>query len=212
MTFALAFRKLLVFDGGMAASYAQKASTRLFPWHQVNPASVRAVTTDRGSAPTALLAAGKLARLGVRGKYAIVFQATPQPSAPSAENSAASSSFWTFESDHDPAPLVHAIHRAMVRAGIPGAAKDRPKTETDGALPKRVRRIVYLGSIRLLRRGEALGEQAAQDGGGAVVVHGAGDLISNGLHGMLRLAHGHSPAGPAEHVNVVAAIAHRHRQ
>lgn len=33
LTFAFAFRKLLVFDGGIVTSFAQKASTRIFYWN-----------------------------------------------------------------------------------------------------------------------------------------------------------------------------------
>lgn len=122
ISFALAFRKLLVFDAGIVTSYAQKAGTRVFPWHQVNPASIRAVTTQDGSSPTALLAAKELTKLGLRGRFALVFQGSHEANGLTTSGSTPPVAFWTFESAGDPAALIHAIHHAMLNARVPGAA------------------------------------------------------------------------------------------
>ncbi|MCU6480374.1 hypothetical protein [Arthrobacter sp. A2-55] len=122
LTFAIAFRKLLVFDGGMVTTYAQQSTTRVFPWADVNPASVMAVTAGPAG-PTSLLAAKRLTKLGVRGKYAVVFEGLPRPNKASAAGQTSAPGFWTFETSQDPAPLVRVIEQAMMKSGVPGAAR-----------------------------------------------------------------------------------------
>lgn len=121
LTFAFAFRKILVFERGIVASYAQKAGTLIFPWHTVNPASIRAVSTADGSSPTSMLAAKTLRKLGLRGRFAVVFQGSHEPDAQPTSGSAPSDGFWTFESSSDPAPLIHAIQHGMRNARVLGA-------------------------------------------------------------------------------------------
>jgi hypothetical protein len=125
LTFAFSFRKLLVFDAGIVTSFFQKATTRIFYWNQVNPDSIKAVTSHDGSSPTNLLAAGKLTKLGVRGKYAVVFQAAPATLDPAAGSGTdiPQAGFWTFETSDEPSPLVLALQQAMVDARIPGAER-----------------------------------------------------------------------------------------
>ncbi|MEO8222242.1 MAG: hypothetical protein ABI563_15825 [Specibacter sp.] len=124
ITFGFAFRKLLVFDAGIVTSFAQKTTTRVFYWNQLNPGSIRAVESHDGSSPTALLVARRLTKLSVSGKYAVVLQGAPstlEPSTGGAETPQAG--FWTFETAADPAPLVLAIAQAMLNARIPGAER-----------------------------------------------------------------------------------------
>ncbi|MGP9501995.1 hypothetical protein ACT3TS_07250 [Specibacter sp. AOP5-B1-6] len=123
ITFAFAFRKLLVFDGGIVTSYVQKAGTRVFPWHTVNPASIRAVTTQDGSSPTSRLAAKELTKLGLRGRFAVVFQGSHEPNGLTTGDSTPPVAFWAFESADDPATLIHAIQHAMRNARVPGAGQ-----------------------------------------------------------------------------------------
>lgn len=120
ITFAFAFRKLLVFDGGIVTSYAQKTSARVFPWHEVNPASIRAVATKDGSSPTSLLAAKELTKLGLRGRFAVVFQGSHEPNGLTSNSSAPAIGFWTFETSGDPAPVIHAVQHCMLNARVHG--------------------------------------------------------------------------------------------
>ena len=108
LTLLLSFRKLLVFDGGLAARIAQKHTTVVFRWSEIDAATVKAVTTAEGTTPSRMLAAGRKASLGVSGRNALVFRAA--------------GGFWLFESRGDTAPLVLAIQQAMLDAGVPGAA------------------------------------------------------------------------------------------
>ncbi|MHA7304324.1 hypothetical protein ACX80E_03625 [Arthrobacter sp. TMN-49] len=125
LTFAFALRKLLVFDAGIVTSFAQKATTRIFYWNQVNPDSIKAVTSHDGSSPTHLLVAKRLTQLSVRGKYCVVFQAAATTWGPDAGSSTDTpqAGFWTFETSGEPSPLVLALHQAMVNARIPGAER-----------------------------------------------------------------------------------------
>jgi hypothetical protein len=123
LTFAMAFRKLLVFDGGLAASFSTEYSTRIFRWSQLHPASIQAVAARDGDSPSALLVARDLHTLGVRARYAVIFRAASSDLDP-IEGSGpvpAGGRFWTFESNDDPAPLVQAIQAGMVNARVPGA-------------------------------------------------------------------------------------------
>ncbi|POH73892.1 hypothetical protein [Arthrobacter glacialis] len=125
LTLAFSFRTLLVFDAGIVTSFAQKATTRIFYWNQVNPESIKAVTSQDGSGPTHLLVAKKLTKLSVRGKYAVVFQAVPAKVEPATNSSTEppQAGFWTFETTDEPSPLVLALQQAMVEARIPGAER-----------------------------------------------------------------------------------------
>ncbi|WP_020580425.1 hypothetical protein [Actinopolymorpha alba] len=106
----------------MVASYAQARTTRIFPCDQVHPESIKVVTSRDGSSPAALLVAREVSRLGVTGKYALVFRAQgPQQDA--AKAPAVDGRFWTFESNDDPAPLVRSIRDGMLNARIPGAER-----------------------------------------------------------------------------------------
>lgn len=125
LTFGMAFRKLLVFDGGLVASYAQERTTRIFRWSQVSPESIKMVTSHDGSSPAPLLVAKEVTRLGVSGKYALVFRGreTQQDPHPAKGPVPPGGRFWTFESNEDPAPLVRAIQDGMLSARIPGAKR-----------------------------------------------------------------------------------------
>ncbi|WP_310208507.1 hypothetical protein [Paenarthrobacter nitroguajacolicus] len=116
MTLVGSFRNLLVFDGGIVAKYSQKRTLLVIPWADIAPGSIKAVTTADGTDPDRRLVARRKVSLGAGGRNALVFQARD--------------SFWVFASDHDPAPLVLAIHGAMNDAGTPGAAR-----AAAGALP-----------------------------------------------------------------------------
>jgi hypothetical protein len=109
LTLLMSFRKLLVFDGGLAARTAQKHTTLVFRWAEIDAASIKAVTTARGTTPSRMLAAGRKASLGVSGRNALVFRED--------------AGFWLFESKDETAPLVLAIQQAMLDAGVPGAAR-----------------------------------------------------------------------------------------
>lgn len=128
LTFGMAFRKLLVFDGGMVASYAQERTTRIFRWSQVAPESIKVVTSHDGSSPAALLVAKEVTRLGVTGKYALVFRSEGPPDPHPAGGRVPDRRFWTFESNQDPAPLVRSIQDGMVAARIPGAEWIAPQS------------------------------------------------------------------------------------
>lgn len=123
ITFTFAFRKLLVFEGGIVASFASKSATKVFPWHRVNVASIRAVTTQDGASPTRLLAAETLTKLGLRGTSAVVFHASNEPTSSSPSGTPTVTGLWSFESTDDPALLVNAIQYAAVNASVPGASQ-----------------------------------------------------------------------------------------
>ncbi|WP_120521667.1 hypothetical protein [Arthrobacter celericrescens] len=109
LTLLMSFRKLLVFDGGLAARIAQKHTTVVFRWSDIDSATIKAVTTAEGTTPSRMLAAGRKASLGVSGRNALVFRT--------------GTGFWLFESRSETAPLVLAIQQAMLDAGVPGAAR-----------------------------------------------------------------------------------------
>ncbi|WP_253182693.1 hypothetical protein [Arthrobacter sp. SW1] len=104
----MGFRKLLVFDGGLATRIAQKQTTKVFPWADIDAATIKTVRTPEGSSPSRLLESRKKTSLGVSGPNALVFRAGGE--------------FWLFESKEDPTALVIAIQQAMLDAGVPGAA------------------------------------------------------------------------------------------
>ncbi|UXM91875.1 hypothetical protein [Paenarthrobacter sp. JL.01a] len=110
------YRKLLVFDGGIVAKYSQKHTLLEFPWRDVVPGTLRAVTTNDRRDPDRLLVARHKVSLGAGGHNAVVFQARD--------------TFWVFAGDEDPAPMVKAIQGAMRDSGLPG-----PALEAAGALP-----------------------------------------------------------------------------
>ncbi|MFK0007460.1 hypothetical protein ACIQTZ_10430 [Paenarthrobacter sp. NPDC090520] len=116
MAFLGSFRKVLVFERGLAAKYSQRHTTVVLRWEDVAPESLKAVTTSDGTDPDRRLLASRKVSLGAGGRNAVVFKAQD--------------SFWVFSSDEDPAPLVHSIRGAMSEAGIPAASR-----RTDGALP-----------------------------------------------------------------------------
>ncbi|WP_115788196.1 hypothetical protein [Arthrobacter silvisoli] len=109
LTLLMSFRKLLVFDGGLAARIARRHTTLVFRWSEIDPATIKAVTTAEGTTPSRMLAAGRKTSLGVPGRNALVFRA--------------GTGFWLFESRSGTAPLVLAIQQAMLDAGVPGAAR-----------------------------------------------------------------------------------------
>ena len=109
MTLLGSFRKLLVFDGGIVARYSQQYTTLEFPWAEIAPAYIKAVTTADGTDPDRRLVARQKTSLGVAGKNALVFQARD--------------TFWVFSTNEDPVPLVEAIQAAMRDAGIPDARR-----------------------------------------------------------------------------------------
>lgn len=109
LTLLGSFRRILVFDGGMVTGFAQQHLTRVFRWSEVDPASVRAVTTDNRTRLVRRLRARSLTVLGAGGRKAVVFRSGTE--------------FFIFDSDDDPAPLVLAIQNAMTYAGIPGAER-----------------------------------------------------------------------------------------
>lgn len=120
------FRKLLVFDGGIVAKYSQASTQLVFPWNDIVPRTIKAVTTTDGTEPARRLVARQMVSLGAGGRNALVFQARE--------------TFWVFASNDDPAPLVTAIQRAMRDAGIPDAAR-----AAAGALPA----VVLTGRVAL---------------------------------------------------------------
>ncbi|MFJ5957501.1 hypothetical protein ACIQC5_16280 [Paenarthrobacter sp. NPDC092416] len=107
MTFFGSFRKLLVFDGGLVARYSQQHTTLVFPWQDIVPTSIKAVTTEDNTDPDRRLVARQKVSLGAGGRHALVFQARE--------------TFWVFAGNEDPAPLVTAIQQAMVDSGSPDA-------------------------------------------------------------------------------------------
>lgn len=109
LTLLMSFRKLLVFEGGLAARFAQKHSTMVFRWADIDASTIKAVTTAEGTTPSRMLAAGRKASLGVSGRNALVFRTAD--------------GYWLFESKGETAPLVLAMQRAMLDAGVPGAAR-----------------------------------------------------------------------------------------
>ena len=119
MTLLGSFRKLLVFDGGIVARYSQRHSSLVFPWAEIPPAYIKAVTTADGTDPDRRLVARQKTSLGVAGRNALVFRAR--------------NTFWVFSSDEDPDPMVRAIQTAMRDAGVPGAGR-----LASGALPAAV--------------------------------------------------------------------------
>ncbi|BCW42927.1 hypothetical protein StoSoilB5_01110 [Arthrobacter sp. StoSoilB5] len=116
MTLLGSFRKLLVFDRGIVARYSQTHSTLVFPWAEIAPAYIKAVTTADGTDPDRRLVAREKTSLGVAGRNALVFRARNK--------------FWVFSSDEDPAAVVGAIQNAMHNAGISEARR-----VSAGALP-----------------------------------------------------------------------------
>ncbi|NWL33985.1 hypothetical protein [Paenarthrobacter nitroguajacolicus] len=116
MTFLGSFRKLLVFDRGMVAKYSQKQTQVLFPWSDIAPGSLKALTTADGSDPDRRLVARQKVSLGAGGRNALVFQARE--------------TFWVFASDEDPRPLVMAVQESLRQAGMADAVR-----ATSGALP-----------------------------------------------------------------------------
>ncbi|MGJ3190685.1 hypothetical protein [Paenarthrobacter sp. FR1] len=126
MTFLGSFRKLLVFDRGIVAKYSQASTQLVFPWNDIVPGTIKAVTTADGTDPDRRLVARRKVSLGAGGRNAVVFQARD--------------TFWVFASNEDPAPLVTAIQGAMRDAGIPDAAR-----AAAGALPA----VVLTGQVAL---------------------------------------------------------------
>lgn len=116
MTLLGSFRKLLVFDGGIVARYSQRHATLVFPWVDIVPNSIKAVTTADGTDPDRRLIARQKVSLGAGGKNALVFQARD--------------TFWVFAADADPELLVNAIQGALQDAGLPDAGR-----AAAGALP-----------------------------------------------------------------------------
>lgn len=116
MTLLGSFRKLLVYDGGLVAKYSQSSTRLIFPWGDIVPGTIKAVTTVDGTDPDRRLTARRKVSLGAGGRNALVFQAR--------------GTFWVFAADQDPAPLVLAVEGAMKDAGIPDAAR-----AAAGALP-----------------------------------------------------------------------------
>lgn len=51
LTLLMSFRKLLVFEGGLAARFAQKHTTRVFRWADIDATTIKAVTTAEGTTP-----------------------------------------------------------------------------------------------------------------------------------------------------------------
>lgn len=116
MTFLGSFRKLLVFDDGLAAKYSQKHTQVVIRWADITPGSIKAATTADGSDPDRRLVARQKVSLGAGGRNAVVFQTH--------------GTFWVFASDQDPAPLVTTVQAAMRDAGIAHAG-----SVAAGALP-----------------------------------------------------------------------------
>jgi hypothetical protein len=119
LTLLMSFRKLLVFEGGLASRIARKHTTLVFPWSEIDAATIKAVTTAEGTTPSRMLAAGRKTSLGVSGRNALVFRTA--------------AGFWLFESRSETAPLVLAIQQAMLDDGVPDAAR-----VTSRALPAAV--------------------------------------------------------------------------
>jgi len=88
----------------------------LFPWSDIAPGSLKAVTTADGSDPDRRLVARQKVSLGAGGRNALVFQARE--------------TFWVFASDDDPRPLVVAVQESLREAGMADAVR-----ATSGALP-----------------------------------------------------------------------------
>ena len=126
MTLLGSFRKILVFDGGIVAKYSQQHTLLVFPWSEVAPETLKAVTTADNTDPDRRLVAKSKVSLGAGGRNAVVFQARE--------------TFWVFAADEDPAPLVKAIQGAMRSSGTPG-----PGREAAGALPA----VVLTGTTTL---------------------------------------------------------------
>ncbi|MGP0224541.1 hypothetical protein [Paenarthrobacter sp. NCHU4564] len=103
------FRKLLVFQGGLVARYAQPRTTIVIPWKDIAPESIKAVTTPDGTDPERRLVASRKVSLGAAGRQALVFKAL--------------GSYWIFSTDDEPAGLLSAVQQSMVDAGVPGAGQ-----------------------------------------------------------------------------------------
>ncbi|MGO4432278.1 hypothetical protein AB4Y88_02955, partial [Paenarthrobacter sp. RAF9] len=116
MTLLGSFRKLMVFDGGIVAKYAQKHTLLLFPWADIAPASLKVVTTLDGTDPERRLVAKQKVSLGAGGVNALVFRARE--------------TFWVFATNEDLEAMVGAVHTCLRQAGIPGAG-----LAAAGALP-----------------------------------------------------------------------------
>jgi len=116
MTLLGSFRKILVFDQGIVAKYSQKSTRLVFPWTDLVPGTLKAVTTADNTDPDRRLVARNKVSLGAGGRNAVVFQARD--------------TFWVFATNEDPGPLVTAIQGAMRDTGTPGAG-----LTAAGALP-----------------------------------------------------------------------------
>ena len=116
MTLLGSFRKILVFDQGIVAKYSQKSTRLVFPWTDLVPGTLKAVTTADNTDPDRRLVARNKVSLGAGGRNAVVFQARD--------------TFWVFATNEDPGPLVAAIQGAMRDTGTPGAG-----LTAAGALP-----------------------------------------------------------------------------
>lgn len=120
LTFTMAYRRLLVFDGGLAASIATKTSLRVFPWTTIDETSIAAFTAANGASASALISATPLVKIGLRGEHALIFKADAG-AAGSAETIPAH--YFIFESREEPTALVQAISAGMIQAGNTAAGQ-----------------------------------------------------------------------------------------
>ncbi|MBT2514954.1 hypothetical protein [Arthrobacter sp. ISL-30] len=138
ITLPSSFRRILLFDHGLVYRYAHAHTAAVIRWQDIDAHSIRTVSSPNATPAESRLRTlhpAGLEPLGANGRNAVVFRATAAPlaagSAPgptsgaargAARGAATGPRFFSFGTHRDLAPLVLAIHHAMLDAGIPGAA------------------------------------------------------------------------------------------
>jgi hypothetical protein len=129
LTLFWSFRRVLVFDRGLLYAYARKHTARAIFWQDIDPASVLTVEAPAGVEADSLLKTlnkrGKTS-LGVRGRYAVVFQGLPTAlsaaatagTGTAAGTEAPGPGFFTFSTARVPEKLVTEMQRAMAESGL----------------------------------------------------------------------------------------------
>jgi hypothetical protein len=136
MTLFWSFRRVLVFDRGLLYGYAQKQTAHAIFWHDIDPTSLRTVQAPAGVEADGLLKTldkKSKVRLGVSGRFAVVFRGVPSAigtggsTGQAAGAEAPEPGFFTFSMSRIPDRLVAEMQQAMAESGLLTAGAAVPK-------------------------------------------------------------------------------------